>query len=77
MRIYVLCILYAPIQFYVMVLDPDLNPHDHVVYVNICFCRLIHAFTCADILPSQYMHFSKFATLGVVGKWGIQSSELL
>ena len=39
-------------------------------------CRLVHAFTCAGILPSQYIHFSKFATIGVVGKWYIRASEL-
>ena len=38
--------------------------------------RLIHAFTCAGILPSQYIHFSQFATIGVVGKWYITSSKL-
>ena len=35
-------------------------------------CRLVHAFTAAGILPSQYMKFSDFATLGNVGKWYIQ-----
>ena len=38
--------------------------------------RLVHAFTCAGILPSQYIHFCQFATLGVVGKWYIQQGEL-
>ena len=28
---------------------------------------MVHSFTCAGILPSQYIHFSKFAGIGVVG----------
>ena len=30
--------------------------------------RLIHAFTCAGMLPSQYYHFCQLASLGTVGK---------
>ena len=30
--------------------------------------RLIHAFTCAGMLPSQYYHFCRLASLGTVGK---------
>ena len=30
--------------------------------------RLVHAFTAAGCLPSQYTRFSKFAEMGVVGK---------
>jgi hypothetical protein len=33
--------------------------------------KLVHAFTCAGILPRQYIHFSNFAHLGTVGKWYI------
>ena len=40
-------------------------------------CRLIHAFTCAGILPRQYVHFSKFAHIGNVGKWYINEGRLL
>ena len=29
--------------------------------------RLVHSFTCAEILPSQYFTLSTFAELGVVG----------
>uniref|UniRef100_A0A1X7V413 Integrase catalytic domain-containing protein n=1 Tax=Amphimedon queenslandica TaxID=400682 RepID=A0A1X7V413_AMPQE len=29
--------------------------------------KLIHAFTCAGMLPSQYYHFCRFASLGIVG----------
>ena len=35
--------------------------------------RLIHGFTCAGILPSQYLHFSQFAGIGVLGSWYIQA----
>ena len=42
------------------------------VHVHVCVCvssfRLVHAFTCAGILPRQYIHFSLFAHLGTVGK---------
>ena len=34
--------------------------------------RFVHAFTAAGILPSQYLHFSQFASIGIVGKWYIQ-----
>ena len=37
--------------------------------------RLVHAFTCAGILPSQYVHFSQFSGLGVVGKWFINQGD--
>uniref|UniRef100_A0A1X7USZ7 Mutator-like transposase domain-containing protein n=1 Tax=Amphimedon queenslandica TaxID=400682 RepID=A0A1X7USZ7_AMPQE len=30
--------------------------------------KLIHAFTCAGMLPSQYYHFCRLASLGTVGK---------
>ena len=45
------------------------------VMYNICLYdipRFVHAFTSAGILPSQYLHFSKFASIGIVGKWYIQ-----
>ena len=31
-------------------------------------CRLVHAFTTAGTTPTQYVHFSSFADLGVVGR---------
>ena len=42
----------------------------HLIAIFI-FCRLVHAFTAAGIIPSQYNHFSVFADIGVVGKWYI------
>ena len=33
--------------------------------------RLVHAFTCAGMLPRQYINFSAFAGIGTVGKWYI------
>ena len=30
-------------------------------------CRMVRSFTCAGILPSQYMHMSQFAGMGAVG----------
>ena len=41
-----------------------------IYYLPLVF-RLIHGFTCAGILPTQYLHFSHFAGIGVVGKAGI------
>ena len=35
---------------------------------GINFFWLIHAFTCAGMLPSQYYHFCQLASLGTVGK---------
>ena len=32
----------------------------------ILICRLVHAFTCAGMLPRQYMNFSLFVGMGVV-----------
>ena len=32
-----------------------------------CTCRFVHSFTCAGILPSQYINFSQFAGIGNVG----------
>lgn len=38
-----------------------------------CLYRLVHAFTAAGIIPSQYIHLSSFAEMGVVGKWYINN----
>ncbi len=34
---------------------------------------MVHAFTCAGVLPSQYINFSSNAGLGKVGAWYISS----
>ena len=31
------------------------------------YYRMVHAFTCAGMLPSQYTHLSMFSGIGVVG----------
>ena len=31
-------------------------------------CRMVHGFTCAGVLPSQYTNLTKFAGLGTVGQ---------
>lgn len=38
--------------------------------------RVIHAFTSAGVLPSQYCHFSTFAGLGRVGGAYIKHGQL-
>ena len=40
--------------------------HLVIILLALHACRLIHAFTCADMLPSQFMNFCKFAEIGVV-----------
>ena len=42
------------------------------ISVSFYMCRLVHAFTSAGILPSQYVQFSLFASIGMVGKWYLQ-----
>ena len=39
-------------------------------------CRMVHAFTCAGILPTQYINFCKFAGIGGVKKSYIHSGLL-
>lgn len=36
-----------------------------------CQSKLVHGFTAAGILPSQYIHFSSYSRIGVVGPWYI------
>ena len=43
--------------------------------INFLICRLVHAFTCAGILPSQYISFCNFAGMGVVGHWYIRQGK--
>ena len=38
--------------------------------------RVVHAFTCAGILPCQYHKYSQFAEMGVNGMWYIRSGDL-
>ena len=46
-------------------------------YRNGILFRIEHAFTCADILPSQYIHFTTQANLGMLGPYYINSGEYL
>ena len=39
-----------------------------IIVINFILFRLVHAFTCAGILPRQYLNFTEFANLGTVGK---------
>ena len=38
-------------------------------------CRLVHAFTCAGILPTQYLKFIEFDGIGGVGKRYIKTGH--
>ena len=40
--------------------------HQVIILLALHACRLIHAFTCAGMLPSQFINFCKFAEIGVV-----------
>ena len=46
-----------------------------LIFINVMITpnRLIQGFTCAGIIPSQYIHFSSFSGIGTVGKWYIRS----
>ena len=39
-----------------------------IIAIDFTLVRLVHAFTCAGILPRQYLNFTEFANLGTVGK---------
>ena len=47
----------------------------HDVISTMTCNRLIHGFTCAGMLPSQYYHFSQFSGIGVVGSWYVQAGK--
>ena len=50
----------------------------NMLYTVLLICnRLVYAFTCTGILPSQYIHFIQFSGFGVVGKWYTQAGKLL
>ena len=45
------------------------------VQISMSTSRMVHAFTCAGILPRQYIRFSQFAEMGAVHERYIHSSE--
>ena len=47
----------------------------HDVISTMTCNRLIHGFTCAGMLPSQYYHFSQFSGIGVVGSWYVKAGK--
>lgn len=53
--------LYLANQKYVLVSQLDWL-HCHLYYY-----RLVHGFTCAGVLPTQYINFAKFSGIGSVG----------
>ena len=38
------------------------------ILLGMAYVRLVHAFTSAGVLPSQYKRMSMFAEMGVVGR---------
>ena len=58
-------------QKYVVVLRNTWCIHYSFVY------RMVHAFTCAGILPSQYTHLSMFSGMGIVGHGYIRQGLLI
>ena len=50
--------------------EPEVRIYCHICgVVTRTFLRLVHAFTAAGLLPSQYTHLSQFAGIGSVGYW--------
>ena len=47
-----------------------------VTYMYIT-CRLVHGFTCAGVLPTQYINFARFADLGRMGHAYIRQGNQL
>ena len=39
-------------------------------------CKMIHRFTCAGVLPSQYKNMSQFAGIGTIGDSYIREGYL-
>ena len=46
-----------------------------IILLALHACRLIHAFTCAGMLPSQFINFCKFAEIVVVSNKYIHSGR--
>ena len=40
-----------------------------MIVTTLSLYRIVHAFTAAGCLPSQYYRLGMFAEMGVVGKW--------
>ena len=45
------------------------------IYFLMC-TRVVHSFTCAGILPTQYLKFSMFAGMGRVGHKYMEKGNL-
>ena len=50
--------------------------HTYLFILDTCF-RIIHAFTCAGILQSQFRKFTEFSGLGTVGNQSIRRGFVL
>ena len=50
-----------------------------IIYIHCWFVysRLVHSFTCAGILPTQYLKFCKFAGMGHVGYRYMEKGKIL
>lgn len=42
------------------------------ITANYMYYRLVHAFTCAGILPQHYIKMCTFAAMGTSGRWYIK-----
>ena len=49
--------------------EPEVRSFHICGVVTRTLLRLVHAFTAAGVLPSQYTHLSLFAGIGSVGYW--------
>ena len=44
--------------------------------LNYIICRVVHGFTCAGILPTQYLKFATFTGMGQVGHRYMERGKL-
>ena len=65
---YILYELYVNIMMYLYI-------YILYIYYVVVVCRLVHSFTCAGILPAQYIKFCEFGGMGHVGHRYMKKSK--
>ena len=53
----------------------DINLKNHYSHFHSC-PRFVHGLTCAGVLPTPYINFSRFSGFGCVGHGYISQGEL-
>ena len=61
--------LYMYILYNCKYYDVFIHVYTVCIYIHyvVVVCRLVHSFTCAGILPAQYIKFCEFGGMGHVG----------